>query len=1486
MAKKGEVDLVIRAKNEATKNLEAINKALKDLADRQKIAGDSAGQTDSKLAQLGTQLAQLRTHAQNLKSLSSIEEVLDKGSRALSRQRDASDEAGKSLKDLVQKQKELTGNLNTASQAVVKATTDYEAQQRALKASRSELSGLNKEATALRNAEARLGNQLVTSANQLATREAALVTATEKQQRLSAELAKSERVTKTQQNSLDAATRAVERRRVAVEQTLEKEAAQRQELEATRKAAERNKSAIEASKVALETQQVATDKAKSSLAGYKTEVSSLNASQRKLTTQLERAGVAVEKQKTTLAQVQAEYDQLKAASDQAKTSIAGSVKATDKAGSSAARAAVQVAVLTAKMAAMSGGGSQKAPAVFDPKSIQDADKQLRNVAGTIKAANDEASKASVSVDELNTAIKDTGKAKTALEGIADSLKRQDREVKIAHDSWKAAEKEVRRLAIAMREAGEPSEALASAFGRAQGTARKAKTEFLNNAKAAEQSADALQKAGIGTGTLSSAQAALSPRITAATRQMKDAEAAASKMGTAVRKAGDDTKAADPPVNKLTGSLVSLGRAADRADKMVSPVRRLRNELVSLAATSVGIYALKQQLVSIWDAGADLENLRSKYTSAFGTISDGAEELEYAQEVAVNLKLPIDRLADSYVNLALAAHGTELEGERTRKIFEGFAQVARANRAGVEETEGMFRAISHVMSKGVGSIRDLEMMLGRHMPGSMQLFADVVGVSSDKLREMISNGEITRDVLMNVAAAASQRVAPALEQSLDSPAAKLMAFQNQVVVFKRTVAESGFLDAVADGFERMGDALSTPEAADAAERLGAALADMVTWAVELVSSGNLETIVTILKSLVLVWASLKALSLIPFLVSLASSIASVTAAVKVLWVALSPLIVSLGAVGAAVAVVVALFVGWKLAQWAYDNFPAFAQGVMEVKKAFVEAFDVIKTVSGNVLLWLGSTFDKSIAGIRAAWYKLIDAILNSYPRLTKFLGMGDLAKEVAAQAEQASKRLNDIDAKYLKDKEKLHGDYEARAAQREEDLLDQMAAYHADRIDEIDSKENQLEKKREERAARAAKRDKNAGLDVIVADKPFVPSTAKADRVAAAAAERERLTLEKNVASQMFAIRAQLEKKTARTLDEQLAAIPAKYAKLYSQLEKLGKGRTSEEWKTVDALVAQEQALLKEKVLKEQAAAKEKEFNDARKAEMQQIETLLRTRRNLQEQLARAQEDGKDNDAMETLKERIAGVTDEAREAIEALRGVWLAVDNEAADIAISKLDALKLKLVDAKDEGILTADTIANAFTGKLSSSINTFIDNIAETGNVLGSLKDAFRQFAIMFLKQIAQMIMQQMIFNAISGMLGGATSGATAGSVGGLISGLFHEGGTVGSGNMTRSGVNPAIFQNAMKYHGGGIAGLKSDEVPAILKMGETVRTQEQEKALAEKQSRAASASQSSSPIRIVNQIDSGEMVAAGIGSASGEEAFLNFIGANRDSVKRLLG
>jgi hypothetical protein len=77
--------------------------------------------------------------------------------------------------------------------------------------------------------------------------------------------------------------------------------------------------------------------------------------------------------------------------------------------------------------------------------------------------------------------------------------------------------------------------------------------------------------------------------------------------------------------------------------------------------------------------------------------------------------------------------------------------------------------------------------------------------------------------------------------------------------------------------------------------------------------------------------------------------------------------------------------------------------------------------------------------------------------------------------------------------------------------------------------------------------------------------------------------------------------------------------------------------------------------------------------------------------------------------------------------------------------------------------------------------------------------------------------------GGFGGSGSGASGGKGlfgGAIIPGILHSGGIAGSDGYGHGrSVSPSVFNGAPRYHSGGIAGLKPDEVPAILQRGERV-------------------------------------------------------------------
>lgn len=132
---------------------------------------------------------------------------------------------------------------------------------------------------------------------------------------------------------------------------------------------------------------------------------------------------------------------------------------------------------------------------------------------------------------------------------------------------------------------------------------------------------------------------------------------------------------------------------------------------------------------------------------------------------------------------------------------------------------------------------------------------------------------------------------------------------------------------------------------------------------------------------------------------------------------------------------------------------------------------------------------------------------------------------------------------------------------------------------------------------------------------------------------------------------------------------------------------------------------------------------------------------------------------------------------------------------------------------------------GTFQSSFSSFAQDLARGTNALDSLASALQRVA----DKLIDMAMNDLFENAFgkagtgNSFFGALANGGGSGGLfgGALISGILHNGGIVGNDNTPTRAVSMAAFANAPRYHTGGIAGLRPNEVPAILERGEEVLT-----------------------------------------------------------------
>ena len=145
-------------------------------------------------------------------------------------------------------------------------------------------------------------------------------------------------------------------------------------------------------------------------------------------------------------------------------------------------------------------------------------------------------------------------------------------------------------------------------------------------------------------------------------------------------------------------------------------------------------------------------------------------------------------------------------------------------------------------------------------------------------------------------------------------------------------------------------------------------------------------------------------------------------------------------------------------------------------------------------------------------------------------------------------------------------------------------------------------------------------------------------------------------------------------------------------------------------------------------------------------------------------------------------------------------------------DGAKRALQDYADSATDAAANVEDAIVSGLQSMEDALVDFV-RTG------KFEFSDLVDSMIADLARLVIRQQITGPLAGFLGGLFGGG-ASSGGGLFSPFQHAGGTVGGTTRNLKPVDPRVFAFAPRYHQGtDFAGLRPNEVPAILERGERV-------------------------------------------------------------------
>ena len=243
-----------------------------------------------------------------------------------------------------------------------------------------------------------------------------------------------------------------------------------------------------------------------------------------------------------------------------------------------------------------------------------------------------------------------------------------------------------------------------------------------------------------------------------------------------------------------------GGAAGKVDQLDRELDSLGKRGPALATVTTAIQALAASLVvqAFINANVEAEKFTRTLTLLTGSSSAAAAEFEFVKRISNELGLEIAVTAGAYASLTAATNGTNLQGEATRTIFESISRAMAALGRSSEETSGAFLAITQIVSKGRVSLEELSGQLGERLPGTLQIAARGLGLTTQELIKLVETGSLTAEQFL-----------PAFARELDNTfagatfdgyTANLARLKNTINEAFVIIGESGAFDALIFGLQ--------------------------------------------------------------------------------------------------------------------------------------------------------------------------------------------------------------------------------------------------------------------------------------------------------------------------------------------------------------------------------------------------------------------------------------------------------------------------------------------------------------------------------------------------------------------------------------------------------------------------------------------------------------------------------------------------------------
>lgn len=181
-------------------------------------------------------------------------------------------------------------------------------------------------------------------------------------------------------------------------------------------------------------------------------------------------------------------------------------------------------------------------------------------------------------------------------------------------------------------------------------------------------------------------------------------------------------------------------------------------LTFAAALGAGGIGLSNLISRFIDVARETNRVTTALKNVSGSMAQYADNQRYLLDMAKKYGLEINALTGNYAKFTAAASVSGMSMANQRKIFESVSRAVTAFGMSADDSNGVFLALSQMMSKGKISSEELRLQMGERLPVALQAMAKAAGTSVAGLDKLLKQGKLmSADVLPKFAEALNEMI---------------------------------------------------------------------------------------------------------------------------------------------------------------------------------------------------------------------------------------------------------------------------------------------------------------------------------------------------------------------------------------------------------------------------------------------------------------------------------------------------------------------------------------------------------------------------------------------------------------------------------------------------------------------------------------------------------------------------------------------------------